>query len=129
MELTIVKATLLTKLKRSRYVGKVKEIKKVLESSVIVYDGNEYKFKDDTKRCKILNLYCEAFHIEFKNSPPDIIVYHIDVPRLENKGAKDNFINFHIRETDLEKKSKYIIYFRFDFTCPELPEIGKSKAK
>lgn len=129
MELTIVKATLLTKLKRSRYVGKVKEIKKVLESSVIVYDGNEYKFKDDTKRCKILNLYCEAFHVEFKNNPPDIIVYHIDVPRIENKGAKDNFINFHIRETELEKKSKYIIYFRLDFTCPELPETGKSKAK
>lgn len=74
---------------------------------------DEYRVITTNELNKILNDYSE-FIINEKNINPEKIVYHIDIPLLE--GKKDIwYINFHLRETELEKDSKHIIYFKVEF--------------
>lgn len=111
----IISSKCVSKIKRSRYIKYIREIDKILlESNIILVDG-EIRFKEEVNIYSILNKYCEMLRIEFKDNPPERIVYHIDIPKLENKDFKENIINFHLRERELEKKSKYVFYFRLEF--------------
>lgn len=111
----IKKSVLVDCPKRTRYLPFIKKIFRILNESHIEVVKEEIRFKEEVNIYKIINLYCDMLKMEFAKVPPEKIVYHIDIPKLENPKYRYNHINFHLRERDLEKNSKYVFYFQLEY--------------